>query len=168
MWLALAFISTCGVSADAGDAGEAVLKATIAGCGVGTSIYSTLPCTVPSDTLYAHVVGMYLPELKNASISGEQLEGYAVFFPHPLFFSTLLVGLTVLLAGLTVFPLGDGRQSEASELICALLPLLTLFVSGTRLSEGERETKKQLKSYNLKTLAPLSSSCRLYVPASLS
>lgn len=81
MWLALAFISTCGVSADAGDAGdagEAVLKATIAGCGVGTSIYSTLPCTVPSDTLYAHVVGMYLPELKNASISGEQLEGYAV------------------------------------------------------------------------------------------
>ena len=81
MWLALVFISTCGVSADAGDAGEAVLKATIAGCGVGTSIYSTLPCTVPSDTLYAHVVGMYLPELKNASISGEQLEGYAVFFP---------------------------------------------------------------------------------------
>lgn len=86
MWLALAFISTCGVSADAGDAGEAVLKATIAGCGVGTSIYSTLPCTVPSDTLYAHVVGMYLPELKNASISGEQLEGYAVFFPPPALF----------------------------------------------------------------------------------
>ena len=60
--------------------------------------------------------------------AANSLKGTLCFFPHPLFFSILLVGLTVLLAGLTVFPLGDGRQSEASELICALLPLLTLFV----------------------------------------
>lgn len=56
-----------GASSVAADVFAAAVECS--GSGVG------MPCSVPSDKMYAHLVGMYLAELANVSIAGTPLEG---------------------------------------------------------------------------------------------
>ena len=53
------------------DAGRVEVFATAVEC----PDKGALACTAPSDKMYAQLVGMYLPDLVDISISGTELEG---------------------------------------------------------------------------------------------